>query len=561
MKKILSIVLVLLMIMATLTACTTETDSKDTENKETETKETVSLPESVDLRNYNGKNYVTPVKCQMFGDCWSFGIAGAAEISYLYANDMGVPAGEVNDAVDFSEKYINWFVYSTITDDDVIVGKVRASQVGEGFDPSEAEEYKQDSTYFIGGASYSGANLFASGFLPVDESTSINGEQPYAYRGKNSEFFDGELQYSVDDDWTIPVNAEYRNPETNSFFRNGNYLPSPASVDKNGDYKFSEEGLTAIKEEIYNGHGVAIAVLCEGTINYENWAAYNVNGMANHVVTVVGYDDNYPKENFARKYMTGEVNKDSIPPEDGAFILKNSFGEWGYESSGYYYMSYYDHTITHVISFEFDKNDSVKYKNPNYEQYDMLMYGTCGVLDYDSETKTANVFDVEEDASLFAIEYKTYAPDINVHYEIYKNPEDGSPDSGELLESGDKSNDWAGYHKVDLSSEYQLKKGDKYSVILTMTYADKSSCYAEFVSYANSMKIGAKATGIVNKGESYRYTNNKWTDLCELTDKLKEEMYKQNKEIDILDIFKAHSVDDIAVDNYPIKAMLNPENN
>ncbi len=46
------------------------------------------------MRNLNGKNYVTPVKAQEFGDCWSFSLASAAEISYLYANDMGVPAGE-----------------------------------------------------------------------------------------------------------------------------------------------------------------------------------------------------------------------------------------------------------------------------------------------------------------------------------------------------------------------------------------------------------------------------------------------------------------------------------
>ena len=35
-------------------------------------------------------------------------MAGSAEIAYLYANDMGVSAGEKNDQVDFSEKYIAW---------------------------------------------------------------------------------------------------------------------------------------------------------------------------------------------------------------------------------------------------------------------------------------------------------------------------------------------------------------------------------------------------------------------------------------------------------------------
>ena len=45
------------------------------------------LPDKVDLRDYDGKNYVTPVKFQNpFGSCWAFGIAAAAEISYLYDN-------------------------------------------------------------------------------------------------------------------------------------------------------------------------------------------------------------------------------------------------------------------------------------------------------------------------------------------------------------------------------------------------------------------------------------------------------------------------------------------
>ncbi len=552
MKRLLSTIIALLMLATTLTACYTEDTDKLTED----------LPASVDLRNYNGKNYVTPIKRQLFGDCWSFGIAGAAEISYLYANDMGVPAGEVNDTVDFSEKYLNWYVYHDISNDDVTLGKVRTSQVGEGYDVSEAEKEFKDATYIIGGASYSGANLFASGFLPVDEGTSINGEYPYAYKGKHSKIIEGEVQYSEEDDWTIPLNAEYRNPETNTFFRNGNYLPPLSTKDENGNYKFSEKGLTAIKSEIAQGHGVAVALLCVGTINYENWAAYNTSGMANHVVTIVGYDDNYSKENFMRTDISGEIDEDSIPPTDGAFILKNSYGEWGYESSGYYYISYYDQTITHAISFDFDKSDSVKYKNPNYDQYDMLMFGNMGYFDYDCETKTANVFDAQEDETLFAIEYKTNLPDTNVHYEIYKNPKDNIPDSGKLLDKGDTTHKWGGYHKIDLDGEYKLKKGEKYSVVLTMSYTDSNNAshYTEVVAYANSMEIGAKATGIVNKGESYRFTDGKWTDLHSLTEKLAEELYPQNIEMNIADNFKAHSVDDIAVDNYPIKAMLNPAN-
>ena len=96
-----------------------------------ETTDTKQMPSKFDLRNADGKNYVTPVKSQRWGDCWTFAMAGAAETAYLYANGLGVPAGETNDKVNFSEKYIAWYMFHGITKDDAAKGKVRSSQAGE----------------------------------------------------------------------------------------------------------------------------------------------------------------------------------------------------------------------------------------------------------------------------------------------------------------------------------------------------------------------------------------------------------------------------------------------
>lgn len=551
MKRILSAVLAVIMLAILFSAC-------DTEQVPQTPKE---LPASVDLRNFNGKNYVTPVKRQLFGDCWAFGVAAAAETSYLYANDLGVPAGEVNDSVDFSEKYITWYVYHSITDEDVTMGKVRASQVGEGYDTEAAEKEFADTVYFFGGAIYAGANMFASGFLPVDESVSVDGEKPYFYSGKYSKQLEGEVQYSQDDDWSLPLNAKYRNPDTKGFVRNGYLLPSPALVDENGVYTYNEDGVTAIRTELANGHAVALAALVDGMMNYDNWATYNRSGTANHVITVVGYDDNYPKENFAQKTSDGAIDEESIPPTDGAFIIKNSQGEWGLDSSGYFYLSYHDHSISSPISFRFDSSDSVTYQSLNYDQYDMLMIGWSGYSDYDSETKMANVFDAEEDESLYQIEYKTKMPDTSVHYEIYKNIEDGSPDSGTLLEKGDNTHEWGGYHKIDLNRKHKLKKGEKYSVVLTMTYTDDdgNTRYTDVAPYATNLMHEVVANGVINKGESYLFTLGKWCDLYDLKDTIAESLYKQNASENLPDAFKAKSVADIAVDNYPIKAILIPK--
>ncbi|MBQ2831559.1 C1 family peptidase [Methanobrevibacter sp.] len=57
---------------------------------------------------------------------------------------------------------------------------------------------------------------------------------------------------------------------------------------------------------------------------------YNGKQPGNHFITLVGWDDNYSKDNFIIK-----------PKGNGAWICKNSWGsDWG--ENGYYYISYYD---------------------------------------------------------------------------------------------------------------------------------------------------------------------------------------------------------------------------
>lgn len=74
----------------------------------------------------------------------------------------------------------------------------------------------------------------------------------------------------------------------------------------------------------------------EDTSDYFNEKTYALcykgNGYSNHAISIVGWDDNYPKENFA------EANK---PQNDGAYIALNSWGgHWG--DNGYFYISYED---------------------------------------------------------------------------------------------------------------------------------------------------------------------------------------------------------------------------
>ncbi len=579
MKKPLSAILAAAMLAAIFTACATdETTVVSNESAvDTETVTVVSddtsevltqekikpeeLPSAVDLRDYNGKNYVTAVKRQAFGDCWSFGNIGAAESSYLYDNDLGVPVGEVNDNVNFSERYMSWCVFHSITQEDVKTGKVRASQVGEGYDLSKPEEKSPNAAFFMGAAGYSGAAMFASGFGLVDEYTQVDGEYPYAYSDKNIVNTEDYEDYSASGDWSFPLNEKYRNAPLKALLRNGNFLPSPSAKDSEGNYVFSEDGLLAIKSEIAKGHAVGVTALVFGRMNYQNWAAYTDDDTVNHVITIVGYDDNYPKENFAVTDSDGEQLEDSIPPTDGAFIIKDSYGDvGGYDGAGSYYISYHDHTLTNPISFEFDKADSVKYTNLNYDQYDLLFFGACAYSDYESETKMANVFDAEEDEYLYQISYRTKMPNTTAHYAVYKDLQSDDPDSGTLLEEGDNFHWFGGAHKIDLKNCYELKKGDKYSVVITMTYtSDKGTqTYTDVIPYAPANKNGAFAKGVINKGESYRFSDGKWTDMTQIRQELTDTTFNFYSKEKMPGEYKKDSADDVAIDNYPIKAILIP---
>jgi len=56
-------------------------------------------------------------------------------------------------------------------------------------------------------------------------------------------------------------------------------------------------------------------------------------GGGGHEVAIVGWNDNYPASNFG-----------IVPPGNGAYLVKNSWGAW-WGNSGYFWMSYYEPSV------------------------------------------------------------------------------------------------------------------------------------------------------------------------------------------------------------------------
>lgn len=218
----------------------------------------------------------------------------------------------------------------------------------------------------------------------------------------------------------------------------------------------------------------------------------------NHDVVIVGWDDNYSKDNFS-------VNLEG----DGAFICQNSWGS-SFGEQGYFYISYYDTNIgTHNVSYT--RIDSAD----NYDHiYQSDLCGWVGQLGYNKESVFgANVFTAESDEILAAISF--YAIGKDTEYELFVVPDFTDMESlNERIPvaSGKLSN--AGYYTIDFSQEIAINAGEKYAVVLHVITPDAVHPLA--IEYAADR---ATAYVTTDDGEGYISTNGTdWEDVKDVID-------------------------------------------
>ena len=367
-------------------------------------------------------------------------------------------------------------------------------------------------------------------------------------------------------DWSVDDSLHYASVIS---LENSNMLPTyvvGGSVD--------EDAIKAIKEELLAGRGVSI-IFCADTaspgstnpaqyINTANniWAHYTWSdtASANHGVTIVGYNDNFPKNLFLEGHE---------PAKDGAWLVKNSWGgglstgtnfaSWGIDENGdgigdgYFWLSYWDKIIFNSESFDYRVEDFVT----NRMEYDIRQYDlmtTTEPLKYNSD-KAANVFTAEMTTNVREIGVQHSHDDTTISYEIYLLNDDAKdPTDGILLASGEEYFKYSGYHRMKTNKVCIIPEGMKYSVVVTQMRAGKPyvSVFYDFNEQSVKDKEARGVTGIkkysnavVNKGESYILDEGKWLDLVDYLPEL------------IRNYTSVHTaVQDnwMAVDNFSIKA-------
>ncbi|MCR4818918.1 MAG: SYNERG-CTERM sorting domain-containing protein, partial [Fretibacterium sp.] len=190
-----------------------------------------------------------------------------------------------------------------------------------------------------------------------------------------------------------------------------------------------------------------------GGASYYFPGAYSVN----HAVLIVGWDDNYSRNNFSTQ-----------PGQDGAWLIRNS---WGSNSgtNGYFWMSYSQY-IGDVTAYAVRKVDSgLKHYGNDYRG----MTSSAGIGG--KTAWAAKVFKTEGHEAVKQVGF--YTTDTNTECDVYVYAvyKDTRPRSGKLAAQVSKTFDYAGYHTVDLNQEVPLAAGQSFSVVVKLVNNSSTS--------------------------------------------------------------------------------------
>jgi len=170
----------------------------------------------------------------------------------------------------------------------------------------------------------------------------------------------------------------------------------------------------SIKNHILNYGAVTAVTYSNATYFSNNLQSYYCNNnevLPNHQVTIVGWNDNYEKENFKTQ-----------PKNDGAYIVLNSYGE-NFGLGGLFYISYED-ALVEYCNFGITETSSYK-EEENIYQYDE--FGINNEIGFLVDVYAANVY-TRKTKKIEKITSVGFSSLENGEYEIYINPDNDDLD-------------------------------------------------------------------------------------------------------------------------------------
>lgn len=226
----------------------------------------------------------------------------------------------------------------------------------------------------------------------------------------------------------------------------------------------------AIKRAVYQTGGVqsALYTTLQGQSQDSRYydqetKAYYYSGTQtpNHDVVIVGWDDDYPAENFS-----------FLPPADGAFLCENSWGT-GFGEDGYFYVSYYDTNLgtTNLLYSGVEAAD-------NYGRiYQSDLCGWLGQIGYGSgQVWAANVYETSGErqqvcAAGFYATGRDTEYEVSIVREVPEHPQDADWTRLKRKKAGSVSGklSYAGYYTIPLSEPVEVLPGERFAVLVELS--------------------------------------------------------------------------------------------
>ena len=526
-------------------------------------------------------SYVAPytsIKDQAYlSTCWMFAEESSLESNLLFRK--GYQGGETNtDPIDLSEAQGVYTQYNRETQDGTLSGEICSDS------DNDVETFSGARSNY--GYQEGGWSLDATMVLSANKGAVLENDNPYVSQSQST------IKNDIKTMATIAASTYRKNrfdiksaeelPEvfgitTESGRKQRVYNPGARDIWKN---KLIENGALSsnyyqiFDDKYHHGYGLDAS---EYYILPNFWfydANINNKYDTNHVITIVGWDDNYSKYNFMAYYsgqdydeLVGEivyVEVDSqgqptvqfdenghctyvktsateqdgyspyiVPREDGAWSIKNSYateenGKKVYDD-GIMYMSYMEETLAETISsVVLEDLDQIKNNKKTYDTTlsHSSMEGVPTDTIFDVGDKAAEVYsiDSEKDFELGQIGYWAEDDGTTTRVKVYNELSDASlPESGNLVfDSGYTTDTYHGYHTIALDDKVVLTHGSNASIVITQECNDDSNLAIEI-----DYKDASTAYYLYNSndGDTFYYKDNNWYTSKEVDTKAKAKGY------------------------------------